>query len=77
MKIVYIVEDFAENGGVERIVSLKANELSTKYGHDVTIVSVYKDERPVLYSLDKSIGFVRLGRAVRHEKPRTHCDTRK
>jgi glycosyltransferase involved in cell wall biosynthesis len=60
MKIVYIVEDFAENGGVERIVSLKANELSTKYGHDVTIVSVYKDERPVLYSLDKSIGFVRL-----------------
>ena len=60
MKIVYIVEDFAENGGVERIVSLKANELSTKYGHDVTIVSVYKDERPVLYSLDQSIGFVRL-----------------
>lgn len=60
MKIVYIVEDFAENGGVERIVSLKANELSTKYGHDVTIVSVYKDKRPVLYSLDKSIGFVRL-----------------
>lgn len=60
MKIVYIVEDFAENGGVERIVSLKANELSTKYGHDVTIVSVYKDERPMLYSLDKSIGFVRL-----------------
>ena len=60
MQIVYIVEDFAEIGGVERIVSLKANELSTKYGHDVTIVSVYKDERPVLYSLDKSIGFVRL-----------------
>lgn len=60
MKITYIVEDFAENGGVERIVSLKANELSTKYGHDVTIVSVYKDERPVLYSFDKSISFVRL-----------------
>ena len=54
MKIVYIVEDFAENGGVERIVSLKANELSTKYGHDVTIVSVYKDERPVLIVLTRA-----------------------
>ena len=60
MNIVYIVEDFAENGGVERIVSLKANELSTHYGHSVTIVSVYKDDRPIRYAIDENVGFVSL-----------------
>lgn len=60
MNIVYVVEDFAENGGVERIVSLKANELSTRYGHSVTIVSVYKDDRPIRYTIDESVGFVAL-----------------
>ena len=60
MNIVYIVEDFAENGGVERIVSLKANELSTHYGHSVTIVSVYKDDRPIRYAINESVGFVSL-----------------
>lgn len=60
MKIVYIVEDFSENGGVERIVSQKANILSCQYGHDVTIVSVYDDPRPMLYRLERSVGFVRL-----------------
>lgn len=60
MKIMYIVEDFAENGGVERIVSEKAGILSCRYGHDVTIVSVYDDPRPVLYAIDKSVEFVSL-----------------
>lgn len=60
MNIVYVVEDFAENGGVERIVSLKANELSMHYGHSVTIVSVYKDDRPIRYAIDESVGFVSL-----------------
>jgi len=55
MKIVYVVEDFAMCGGVERIVSEKANRFSDYYGHDVTIISVYKDERSVNYSLSSSI----------------------
>lgn len=29
MKIIYVVEDFSENGGVERIVSEKANTLAS------------------------------------------------
>lgn len=60
MHILYLVEDFSENGGVERIVSQKANILSTEYGHDVSIMSVYRDERPVLYPIDKSVRMVRL-----------------
>lgn len=60
MKIAYIVEDFSENGGVERIVTEKANSLSAEYGHEVSIVSVYADKRPELYRLAPSIRMVHL-----------------
>lgn len=60
MNIIYVVEDFSENGGVERIVSQKATELSTSHGHTVTIISVYKDPRPVLNRLPESVKMVRL-----------------
>ena len=33
MNIVYVVEDFSENGGVERIVAQKANTLASQYNH--------------------------------------------
>ncbi len=60
MNIIYVVEDFSENGGVERIVSEKANALSTQYHHNVTLISVYHDDRPQRYRLNKSIKFILL-----------------
>ena len=45
MNIIYIIEDYSENGGVERIVSDKANTLSTRYHHNVTLISVYRSNR--------------------------------
>ncbi len=60
MKINYVIEDFSVCGGVERIVSEKANILTGRYGHDVTIISVYEDERPVRYRLDRRIRVIRL-----------------
>ena len=60
MKLLYIVEDFAENGGVERIVSQKANIFSTQYNHDVTIVSVYRDNRNIEYSIDENVKYISL-----------------
>ena len=60
MKINYVIEDFSVFGGIERIVSQKASILATQYGHDVTVISVYKDDRPVRYPLDKSIRIIHL-----------------
>lgn len=60
MNIIYVVEDFSENGGVERIVSQKANELATHYGHKVSIISVYDDPRPILYQLCPEVELIRL-----------------
>lgn len=60
MNIIYVVEDFSENGGVERIVSQKANALATQYGHKVTIISVYDDPRPMLYKLCSEVKLIQL-----------------
>lgn len=60
MKLVYVVEDFSENGGVERIVSIKANLLASKYHHQVTLISVYQDQRPQLYPLDPNVNLLLL-----------------
>lgn len=59
MKIAYLIEDFAVKGGAERIVAQKANHLSADYGHDVTIVSIYHDERPPAYPL-KGVNIISL-----------------
>ncbi|MGM9699487.1 MAG: glycosyltransferase family 4 protein [Prevotella sp.] len=60
MKIVYVVEDFSENGGVERIVSDKANTLAAELLHEVTLITVYRDSRPQRYQLHESVNFMQL-----------------
>lgn len=60
MKIAYIVEDYYVNGGVERIVSEKANVMASEWGHEVTLVSVYRDTPRRTYPLDGSVRLVLL-----------------
>ena len=55
MNIIYVIEDYSENGGVERIVSDKANTLSTRYNHNITLISHVED-----YSMKKAIAVGRL-----------------
>ena len=60
MNIIYVIEDFSENGGVERIVSEKANTLSMQYNHQVTLISVYYDNRPQHYQLADKVKLIHL-----------------
>ena len=60
MNIIYVIEDYSENGGVERIVSDKANTLFTQYHHKVTIISVYRDNRKEQFKLDDGINLIHL-----------------
>lgn len=60
MKIIYVLDVFSENGGVERIVSEKANTLSTKYQHNVSLISLYKDNRIEQYLLNKNVNKINL-----------------
>ena len=60
MRIVYIIEDFSIKGGAERIVSEKASTLADDYGHEVTIVSIYKDKRPPSYPVAANVKIISL-----------------
>ena len=60
MNIIYVIEDFSSRGGAERIVSEKANTLSTLYNHKVTIISLYHDNRPQAYKLDDNVNLLHL-----------------
>lgn len=61
MKIAYLIEDFSVKGGAERIIAEKANALCAMYGHEVTIISVYADERRQSYPLQEGVRLVQLG----------------
>lgn len=60
MRIVYLIEDICNKGGAERIISEKANLLVERMNYDVTIVSIYEDERKPSYPLAKEIDVVFL-----------------
>ena len=60
MNIIYVIEDYSENGGVERIVSDKANTLSAQYHHDITVISVYRDNRKEQFKLDDGVKLIHL-----------------
>ena len=60
MNIIYVIEDYSENGGVERIVSDKANTLFTEYHHNVNVISVYRDNRKEQFKLDDGVNLIHL-----------------
>lgn len=60
MKIVYTIEDFSIKGGAEHIIAEKANYFATVLHHEVTIISIYHDERPNSYYLHPSVHFISL-----------------
>ena len=60
MNIIYVIEDYSENGGVERIVSDKANTLSAQYHHNVTVISVYSDNRKEQFKLNEGVNLIHL-----------------
>lgn len=60
MKIIYTIEDFSIKGGAENIIAKKANILASEYHHEVTIVSIYHDNRPPSYTLANGVKLVSL-----------------
>lgn len=60
MDLVYVVEDFSSPGGVERIVSEKANTLSAQYHHKLTVISMYHATRPFCYKLESGVNLIQL-----------------
>ncbi len=64
-KIVYCIPALANSGGMERVLSLKANYLADQ-GYDVSIITSDQMGRAIFFPLDKGIKCYDLG--VNHEK---------
>lgn len=60
MKIVYIVTEFSNPGGIGRVTVQKANYLISK-GYDVTIITELQGDSPSFYSIDNRVRHIDIG----------------
>jgi glycosyltransferase involved in cell wall biosynthesis len=61
MRIAYIIESLYNSGGMERVISLKANCLVLKYNIDVTIITYIQKDRPAFYPLNEKVKRIDFG----------------
>ena len=60
MKIVYVIEKMSGIGGMERIITDKMNYLVRHTEHEVVLLLLWQDEKPIAYPLDERVKIVRL-----------------
>ena len=60
MKIVYVIEQLSEVGGMERILVDKMNWLCSQSQTEVVLILLWLDNNPMAYNLDERIRVVRL-----------------
>lgn len=68
MKIVYCIRNTATPGGMERVLSTKANALA-KLGYEITIVTTDQRGREPFFSLDKRVNTLDLAINFDHIPP--------
>ena len=59
-KIVYCTPALYMAGGVERVLSLKANYFADNYGYDITIILTEGKDKPFFYPLSDKIKVINL-----------------
>lgn len=59
-KIVYCTPALYMAGGVERVLTLKANYFAEHYGHDITIILTEGRDKPLFYPLSEKVHVVNL-----------------
>lgn len=60
-KVVILVDQLYLNGGIERLVALKANYWTEEFGYDVLIVSTEQENKPFAFQLSPKVRFQDLG----------------
>ena len=60
MKIVYCIPQIYRPGGIERIVSIKANYLVERLGYEVIIITACRQQQPPYYYFSPKIEFIDL-----------------
>lgn len=60
LKIVYITPALYMAGGVERVLTLKANYFAEHFGYDITIILTEGKDKPLFYPLSNKIKVINL-----------------
>ena len=60
LKIVYCTPALYMAGGVERVLTLKANYMADVLGYDITIILTEGKEKPLFYPLSDKIKVINL-----------------
>ena len=60
LKIVYCTPALYMAGGVERVLTLKANYFADHYGYDITIILTEGKDKPLFYPLSDKVKVVNL-----------------
>lgn len=59
-KIVYCTPALYMAGGVERVLTLKANYFADHFGYDITIILTEGNDKPLFYSLSDNVKVINL-----------------
>jgi glycosyltransferase involved in cell wall biosynthesis len=60
LKLVYITPALYMAGGVERVLTLKANYFAEHFGYDITIILTEGKDKPLFYPLSNEIKVINL-----------------
>ena len=60
LKLVYITPALYMAGGIERVLTLKANYFAEHFGYDITIILTEGKDKPLFYPLSNKIKVVNL-----------------
>lgn len=60
MKIAYVIEKMSDKGGMERIITDKMNYLAAHTAHEVLLILLWHDPKPLAYKLDGRIRVLHL-----------------
>ena len=60
LKIVYVTPALYMAGGVERVLTLKANYFAENFGYDITIILTEGKDKPLFYPLSEKIKVLNL-----------------
>ena len=67
MNIIYITDALALWGGVEKVLSYKAKELSERFGYHVRILTTNQGAHPLPFEFSDNVSYVDLGVNLHHQ----------
>ena len=67
MNIIYLTDTLALWGGIEKVLSCKAKELSERFGYHVRILTTNQGTHPLPFEFSDNVSYVDLGINLHHQ----------